>query len=30
MGDTPLKVLVVEDEAEIRRFVRLSLELEGF
>ena len=26
----PQKVLIVEDEAEIRRFVRLSLESEGF
>ena len=30
VSDTTPKVLVVEDEAEIRRFVRLSLELEGF
>jgi len=30
MSDPTPKVLVVEDEAEIRRFVRLSLELEGF
>ncbi len=30
MGDVTPKVLVVEDEAEIRRFVRLSLEREGF
>ena len=26
----PQKVLIVEDEAEIRRFVRLSLEMDGF
>jgi len=31
MGDAAdSKVLIVEDEAEIRRFVRMSLELEGF
>jgi two-component system KDP operon response regulator KdpE len=30
MSDPAPKVLVIEDEAEIRRFVRLSLELEGF
>jgi two-component system KDP operon response regulator KdpE len=30
MSDSTPKVLVVEDEAEIRRFVRMSLELEGF
>jgi two-component system KDP operon response regulator KdpE len=30
MSESAPKVLVVEDEAEIRRFVRLSLELEGF
>jgi two-component system, OmpR family, KDP operon response regulator KdpE len=30
MGEVTPKVLVVEDEAEIRRFVRLSLEREGF
>jgi two-component system KDP operon response regulator KdpE len=30
MSDAASKVLIVEDEAEIRRFVRLSLELEGF
>jgi two-component system KDP operon response regulator KdpE len=30
MSDPTPKVLVIEDEAEIRRFVRLSLELEGF
>jgi len=30
MSDPTPRVLVVEDEAEIRRFVRLSLELEGF
>ena len=29
MNDTPPRILVVEDEAEIRRFVRLSLEREG-
>jgi two-component system KDP operon response regulator KdpE len=30
MGDSTPKVLVVEDEAEIRRFVRMALELDGF
>ena len=30
MSDSPPTVLVVEDEAEIRRFVRMSLELDGF
>src|ERR1700709_513347 len=30
MTDAAAKVLVVEDEAEIRRFVRLSLEADGF
>jgi two-component system, OmpR family, KDP operon response regulator KdpE len=30
MSEMAPKVLVVEDEAEIRRFVRMSLELEGF
>jgi len=30
MSDPTLKVLVVEDEAEIRRFVRIALEREGF
>jgi len=30
MSDQAPRVLVVEDEAEIRRFVRLSLETEGF
>jgi two-component system KDP operon response regulator KdpE len=30
VSDTTPRVLVVEDEAEIRRFVRLSLEREGF
>src|ERR1700704_2114040 len=30
MSDSTAKVLVVEDEAEIRRFVRMSLELDGF
>jgi two-component system KDP operon response regulator KdpE len=30
MGDSSPKVLVVEDEAEIRRFVRMALELDGF
>lgn len=30
MSEPVAKVLVVEDEAEIRRFVRLSLTLEGF
>ena len=30
MSDPAVKVLVVEDEAEIRRFVRLSLTREGF
>lgn len=30
MTDPVAKVLVIEDEAEIRRFVRLSLTLEGF
>jgi len=30
MGDATPKVLVVEDEAEIRRFVRMALEREGF
>lgn len=30
MSDATPKVLVVEDEAEIRRFVRMSLELDGF
>lgn len=30
MSDPAPKVLVVEDEAEIRRFVRMSLEREGF
>jgi two-component system KDP operon response regulator KdpE len=30
VSDATSKVLVVEDEAEIRRFVRMSLELEGF
>lgn len=30
MSDPTPKVLVVEDEAEIRRFVRMSLELDGF
>jgi two-component system KDP operon response regulator KdpE len=30
MSDAAAKVLVVEDEAEIRRFVRLSLEADGF
>ncbi|MBI5259151.1 MAG: response regulator [Burkholderiales bacterium] len=30
MSDTRPKVLVVEDEPEIRRFVRLALEREGF
>jgi two-component system KDP operon response regulator KdpE len=30
MSETAAKVLIIEDEAEIRRFVRLSLTLEGF
>ncbi|HEY2978653.1 MAG TPA: two-component system response regulator KdpE [Burkholderiaceae bacterium] len=30
MRETAAKVLIVEDDAEIRRFVRLSLTLEGF
>ncbi len=30
MGETVQRVLVVEDEAEIRRFVRMSLSAEGF
>src|SRR3954468_16427798 len=30
MAESKPKVLVVEDEAEIRRFVRLALELDGF
>ncbi|HEX3139509.1 MAG TPA: response regulator, partial [Rhizobacter sp.] len=30
MSEPAAKVLVVEDEAEIRRFVRLSLTIEGF
>jgi two-component system KDP operon response regulator KdpE len=30
MNDAVAKILVVEDEAEIRRFVRLSLEADGF
>jgi two-component system KDP operon response regulator KdpE len=30
MSDSTPKVLVVEDEAEIRRFVRMSLERDGF
>jgi two-component system KDP operon response regulator KdpE len=30
MSDTTSKVLVIEDEAEIRRFVRTSLELDGY
>ena len=30
MNEATLKVLVVEDEAEIRRFVRLALERDGF
>ena len=30
MSDPTPKVLVIEDEADIRRFVRMSLELEGF
>jgi two-component system KDP operon response regulator KdpE len=30
MSDAAPKVLVIEDEAEIRRFVKLSLEREGF
>jgi two-component system KDP operon response regulator KdpE len=30
MVDASSKILVVEDEAEIRRFVRMSLEAEGF
>jgi two-component system KDP operon response regulator KdpE len=30
MGDTVQRVLVVEDEAEIRRFVRMALAAEGF
>ena len=30
MSDAAAKILVVEDEAEIRRFVRLALAHEGF
>jgi two-component system KDP operon response regulator KdpE len=30
MGETVQRVLIVEDEAEIRRFVRMSLAAEGF
>jgi two-component system KDP operon response regulator KdpE len=30
MGETVQRILVVEDEAEIRRFVRMSLAAEGF
>jgi len=30
MGDATPRILVVEDEAEIRRFVRLALQREGF
>lgn len=30
MTDSPIRVLVVEDEADIRRFVRLALEAEGY
>jgi len=30
MGETVQRILVVEDEAEIRRFVRMSLSAEGF
>ena len=29
MSDNPARVLVVEDEADIRRFVRLALQAEG-
>jgi two-component system KDP operon response regulator KdpE len=29
-GDTPQRVLIVEDEIEIRRFVRMALAAEGF
>ena len=29
MSDSPTRILIVEDEAEIRRFVRLTLEAEG-
>ena len=30
MGETVQRVLVVEDEPEIRRFVRMALDAEGF
>jgi two-component system KDP operon response regulator KdpE len=30
MGETVQRILIVEDEAEIRRFVRMSLSAEGF
>ena len=30
MGETVQRILIVEDEAEIRRFVRMSLGAEGF
>jgi two-component system KDP operon response regulator KdpE len=30
MGETPQRILIVEDEMEIRRFVRLALAAEGF